>query len=65
MCVRNGTRPLSQRLVGFVPVIGFVGIEFCGPGIWRQVCLVAEMVLLGVVMAVMFAERRRDRERRF
>jgi hypothetical protein len=65
MCVRNGTMPLWQRLVGFVPLLGFAAIEFCRPGIWRHVCLVAEMVLLGIVIALMFAERRRNRERRF
>ncbi len=48
-----------QRLCGVVPLLSFVAIEFLKPGIWRHVCLVVEMVLLGVVMAMMFSERRR------
>jgi uncharacterized membrane protein len=64
MCVRTGPRTLSQRLVGFVPLLGFIAIEFCRPGSWRHVWLVVEMVLLCVVIGLMVAERRRNRERR-
>jgi uncharacterized membrane protein len=48
-----------QRLAGVLPIFSFVAIEYLKPGIWRHVCLVVEMVLLGVVIAMMFSERRR------
>jgi hypothetical protein len=64
MCVHNEAMPVWQRLVGLVPMLGFVAIEFCRPGIWRHVWVMAEMVLLVVVIALMFSDRRRNRDRR-
>ena len=64
MCVRNEEMGWLQRLVGLVPVMGFIAIQ-CKPGIWRHVWVAAEMVWLGVVVVVMFASRLRDGARRF
>ena len=64
MCVRKEAMPVWQRLVGLVPMLGFVAIEFCRPGIWRHVWVMAELVLLVVVIALMFMDKRRKGEGR-
>jgi len=65
MCVLNGTLPWPQRLVGFVPVLSYVAMAYCRPGLWRHVCVVTEMVVLGVVIVSLFINGRRGRERRY
>jgi hypothetical protein len=61
MCVRSRKMRVWQRLAGVVPLPSFVAIEFLKPGIWRHVCLVVEIVLLMVVIAMMNRERHSTR----
>jgi hypothetical protein len=65
MCVGKAPMAWSQRLVGFVPLLSFVAIEWLRPGIWRHALLVADLVLLLVVIGLMMRDKRRGRERRF